>query len=59
MFEIFIFHLYIYILRYNEKKIHFPRILFKHVIEEASTIIWNGPVGVYEFGKFAAGTKVD
>lgn len=27
------------------------------VLEEAGTIIWNGPVGVFEFDQFGAGTK--
>ncbi len=27
------------------------------VIKEAKTILWNGPVGVFEFDKFASGTK--
>jgi len=27
------------------------------IISEAKTIIWNGPVGVFEFDQFAAGTK--
>ncbi len=30
---------------------------FRKVILRAGTIIWNGPVGVFEFDKFAAGTK--
>jgi phosphoglycerate kinase len=30
---------------------------FKQVISEAKTIIWNGPIGVFEFDKFAAGTR--
>ena len=31
--------------------------LFKKEIKKAKTIIWNGPVGVYEFKKFKKGTK--
>ncbi|CAB4386820.1 unnamed protein product [Rhizophagus irregularis] len=31
--------------------------LFKKTILEAKTILWNGPTGVFEFDKFAAGTK--
>lgn len=31
--------------------------LFKKTIDEASTILWNGPPGVFEFDKFANGTK--
>jgi len=31
--------------------------LFKKTIDEASTILWNGPPGVFEFEKFANGTK--
>lgn len=30
--------------------------LFKQKIKEAKTIIWNGPMGVFEFPEFAAGT---
>jgi len=30
---------------------------FSTVIERASTIVWNGPVGVFEFEKFAVGSK--
>ncbi|XP_066286463.1 phosphoglycerate kinase 1-like isoform X1 [Branchiostoma lanceolatum] len=30
---------------------------FKEVILRSNTIVWNGPVGVFEFEKFAAGTK--
>lgn len=29
---------------------------FKHVIKDAKTIVWNGPMGVYEFPKFRRGT---
>lgn len=28
-----------------------------HILETAGTILWNGPVGVFEFDQFAAGTK--
>lgn len=31
--------------------------LFTEPIQRAKTIVWNGPVGVFEFAKFAAGTK--
>lgn len=30
---------------------------FKKVIEGAKTIVWNGPMGVFEMAKFEAGTK--
>ncbi|VAW14800.1 Phosphoglycerate kinase [hydrothermal vent metagenome] len=30
---------------------------FKEVIENSGTILWNGPVGVFEFDKFAVGSK--
>ena len=30
---------------------------FSTVIERAATIVWNGPVGVFEFEKFAVGSK--
>ncbi len=31
--------------------------LFSEVISKAKTVIWNGPMGVFEFAKFAEGTK--
>ncbi len=31
--------------------------VFKKAIEEAKTILWNGPMGVFEMEKFADGTK--
>jgi phosphoglycerate kinase len=31
--------------------------LFKKVILESKTILWNGPVGVFEMEKFEGGTK--
>ncbi|KAK7086916.1 phosphoglycerate kinase [Halocaridina rubra] len=31
--------------------------LFTEVISRAKTIVWNGPCGVFEFEKFASGTK--
>lgn len=31
--------------------------LFAGVIKSAKTVIWNGPMGVFEFPKFAVGTK--
>jgi phosphoglycerate kinase len=33
------------------------RLLFAEVIARANTIIWNGPPGVFEFDRFAEGTK--
>eukprot|EP00824_Muranothrix_gubernata_P025797 TRINITY_DN8618_c0_g1_i1.p1 TRINITY_DN8618_c0_g1~~TRINITY_DN8618_c0_g1_i1.p1 ORF type:complete len:424 (-),score=130.71 TRINITY_DN8618_c0_g1_i1:75-1319(-) len=33
------------------------RKLFTSVVERVNTIVWNGPVGVFEMEKFAAGTK--
>lgn len=30
---------------------------FKEVIENSATILWNGPVGVFEMDKFAVGSK--
>ncbi|KAK3956617.1 phosphoglycerate kinase [Pseudoneurospora amorphoporcata] len=31
--------------------------LYTEAINEAQTILWNGPAGVFEFDKFASGTK--
>ncbi|KAJ9148958.1 Phosphoglycerate kinase [Pleurostoma richardsiae] len=31
--------------------------LYREAIAEAKTILWNGPAGVFEFEKFATGTK--
>ncbi len=31
--------------------------LFKNAVKRAKTIIWNGPLGVYEFEQFANGTQ--
>ncbi len=31
--------------------------IFKKVISESNTILWNGPVGVFEMDKFATGTR--
>lgn len=31
--------------------------LFSKIISSSKTVLWNGPVGVFEFDKFAAGTK--
>lgn len=31
--------------------------MFKEVIENSGTILWNGPVGVFEMEKFAVGSK--
>ncbi len=33
------------------------RVLYRDVIEQAGTVIWNGPMGVFEFPAFAAGTQ--
>ncbi len=32
--------------------------IFEEVILESKTILWNGPVGVFEMDKFAEGTKI-
>ena len=31
---------------------------FNEALETTKTVIWNGPMGVFEFDKFAAGTEV-
>ena len=31
--------------------------LFKHYLRKANTIVWNGPLGYYEWAKFAGSTK--
>jgi phosphoglycerate kinase len=31
--------------------------LYKEALSRAKTVIWNGPLGVFEFDKFANGTK--
>ena len=31
---------------------------FARIVGEAGTIIWNGPVGVFEFDQFGEGTRV-
>jgi phosphoglycerate kinase len=33
------------------------RVVFSRVVEDSKTILWNGPMGVFEMGKFEAGTK--
>ena len=30
---------------------------FKQVLKDAKTVVWNGPLGVFEFEKFAVGTN--
>lgn len=32
-------------------------VLFKEIIDDAKTIFWNGPLGVFEMSKFACGTN--
>ena len=31
---------------------------FAEILQQASTIVWNGPVGVFEFDQFGEGTRV-
>ena len=31
---------------------------FAKILESAGTIIWNGPVGVFEFDRFGEGTRI-
>ena len=31
--------------------------LFSDAVKNAGTVVWNGPMGVFEFDTFAAGTK--
>ena len=31
---------------------------FKRLLEDAKTLLWNGPVGVFEFDQFAEGTRM-
>ncbi len=31
--------------------------MFKHAIKKAKTIVWNGPLGVYEYDRFRKGTN--
>ena len=33
------------------------RELYANVIKSSKLVIWNGPMGVFEFDKFAKGTK--
>lgn len=47
-------------INYNEMGLDIgPRTIeiFKNTLMDAKTIIWNGPLGVTEFNKFATGTK--
>lgn len=32
---------------------------FNAALETTKTVIWNGPMGVFEFDKFAVGTEVN
>ncbi|MGL4519481.1 MAG: phosphoglycerate kinase [Phocaeicola sp.] len=33
------------------------QVLFRNAIEDAKTVLWNGPAGVFEFSNFEAGSK--
>ncbi|XP_060085472.1 phosphoglycerate kinase-like [Ylistrum balloti] len=33
------------------------RVLFTQALHKAQTIVWNGPMGVFEFDAFSAGTE--
>jgi 3-phosphoglycerate kinase len=33
------------------------REIFADALKDAKTVVWNGPMGVFEFENFAAGTK--
>jgi phosphoglycerate kinase len=33
------------------------QVVFGNVIRESKTILWNGPMGVFEMDKFASGTR--
>ena len=32
--------------------------MIKSALSDCQTVVWNGPMGVFEFEKFATGTKV-
>ena len=39
--------------KWDEKTIK----LYKKYLKDAKTVLWNGPLGVYEFSKYKKGTK--